>query len=382
MSSHLVLHTRVVRGSGGGPDKTILNSPRFLEHKGYPMLCAYMRHPRDPGFIELEQRARKWGAPLLPVDDFGPLDWGVVTRLRRICLEHRPVIWHGHDYKSNLLGLLARRAHTMRLVTTVHGWVDRNRRRTSLYYALDRLCLRYYDEVISVSSDLYDKCLNLGISKDHSWLVPNAIDTEEFHRSEPRESAKLRQGVDPNRFLIGAIGRLSAEKGFHLLIEALQRLVLDGFDSELWIAGEGDQRGELERLVAELGLSERVKLPGFCSDTLPLYHSLDVFASSSLREGLPNVLLEAMALEIPVLSTRVAGVPGLIRDNENGLLVEAGSVDALVLGLKRLLQSRELRNRLGSAARQTVEESYSFGRRMDAIRAIYDKTLKGPGGTR
>ena len=105
----VVLDTRVVSGTGGGPDKTILNSPRFLTAAGYRMLCAYMHPPGDAGFAQLRQRAVAWQAPLLSVPDRGPWDWRVATELLRICRRERVRIWHGHDYKSNALGLLLRR---------------------------------------------------------------------------------------------------------------------------------------------------------------------------------------------------------------------------------------------------------------------------------
>ncbi|MGB6848245.1 MAG: glycosyltransferase [Thermoanaerobaculia bacterium] len=371
----VVLHTRVVTGAGGGPEKTILNSPRFLGPAGYRTLCAYMRHPDDPGFQQIERRARLLGAELLTVDDRGPLDWQVLGRLRGICELYRPAIWHGHEYKSNLLGIALRRSHPMRLVTTVHGWVQQTWK-TPLYYAIDRLCLRSYDGVICVSRDIHQTCLRLGIPSDKCWLVPNAIDLEEVVRREPTAAAKERLRVEPGRLIVGAAGRLSAEKGFSELIRAAGLLVDQGVDLELWIAGDGPQRSELERLVSALGLGQRIKLLGYRADLVDLYHAMDVFVVSSIREGLPNVLLEAMALELPVLCTSVAGIPDLIRDGENGLLVGGGSARELAEGLRPLLENPSLRQRVGHAARKSVAESHDLRRRMEVVSAIYEKVLR------
>src|SRR5258707_946896 len=133
----VVLDARVVTGTGGGPDKTILNSPRFLDALGYRMLCAYLHPPEDPGFDVLRQRAKELGAPLAEIFDRGPCDVRVFTRLLCLCRRERVAIFHGHDYKTNLLGLLLARFHPMRLVTTVHGWV-RHTARTPLYYRIDK----------------------------------------------------------------------------------------------------------------------------------------------------------------------------------------------------------------------------------------------------
>src|SRR6516162_7393369 len=166
----VVLDARVVSGSGGGPDKTILNQPRFLAPVGYLNLCAYMHPPGDPGFEQLRSKARTWQAPLVAVPDRGPWDVRVISSLLRVCRRQRVCIWHGHDYKSNVLGLLLRRFWPMRLVTTVHGWV-KHTRRTPLYYGLDRFCLRRYEKVFCVSNDLYEDCLARGVPEDRCLLI-------------------------------------------------------------------------------------------------------------------------------------------------------------------------------------------------------------------
>lgn len=375
MTDRLVLETRVVTGAGGGPDKTILNSPRFLKDRGYPTICAYMRHPADPYFNELAARAERWQAPLVPVDDFGPFDLGVIGRFHELCAKYRPTIWHGHDYKSNLIGLFARRRQPMKLVTTVHGWV-KHTWKTPLYYAIDRVCLSRYDRVLCVSEDLYADCLRRGIPERRLRLIANAIDTEEFRRRESTEVVKNRLGVPAERILIGAIGRLSEEKRFDLLLRALDRLLGQGKDVALWIAGEGDQAEALAALQQSLGHGERIQLLGFRSDTVDLYHAFDILVLPSIREGLPNVLLEAMALEVPVLCTRIAGIPSLITDGEHGLLVEPDSLDELTSALARLVDDAGLRRRLATSARARIEREYSFAVRMDKIRAIYDEMME------
>jgi glycosyltransferase involved in cell wall biosynthesis len=370
----VVLEVRVVSGAGGGPDKTILNSPRFLAAAGYPTLCAYMHPPGDPGFEQLRAKAALWQAPLLSVPDRGPWDWRVVPALLNVCRREKVAIWHGHDYKSNALGLLLRRFWRMHLVTTVHGWVHQTRR-TPLYYWVDRLCLPYYERVVCVSEDLRERCLACGVPADRCALIENAIDTAEFSRRLPTAEAKGRAVVPPSRFVIGAVGRLAAEKGLDVLIRSVAQLLKQGRDVELLIAGEGDQKPGLLALISELGVGGRVRLLGYRADTRELYQAMDVYALSSYREGLPNVLLEAMALEVPVVATRIAGVPRLIRDGDNGLLIDPGDTEGLAHALTRLLEDAGLRSRLGRAGRRTIEADYSFDARMQKFRALYDQLL-------
>jgi glycosyltransferase involved in cell wall biosynthesis len=372
---HVVLDTRVVTGPGGGPDKTILNSPRFLSAAGYRMLCAYMHPPGDPGFDQLRQKAILAQAPLYSVYDRGPWDWRVISQFLRICRRERVEIWHGHDYKSNALGLLLRRFWPMRLVTTVHGWVKQTRR-TPLYYKIDELCLPRYEAVICVSQDLYERCLACGVPSQRCLLVENAIDTHDYLRQVGTEEAKKGLGLKPGSCLIGAVGRLSDEKGFDVLIRATHQLLTAGAPVELVIIGEGDAKERLQALISALGCEDRIHLLGYRADTKDLYSAMDIFALSSLREGLPNALLEAMAMEVPVVATRVAGIPQLIQDGHNGLLVQASSVDELTEALARLVANPSLRIRLHQAARRVIENRYSFAARMEKIRALYDDLLR------
>jgi glycosyltransferase involved in cell wall biosynthesis len=370
----VVLHTRVVTQAGGGPDKTILNSPRFLHGTGYRVLCAYMHPPGDAGFEELRRKAAQWQTPLLSVADRGPLDWQVVWHLAQICRRHRVTIWHGHDYKSNLLGLLVRMARPLRLVTTVHGWVKETRR-TPLYYGIDRLCLPYYERVICVSEDLQARCLAARVPATRCVLIENAIDTEDFRRRQTPAQAKALLGLPADRLLVGAVGRLSAEKGFDLLIRAVDQLLQQNLKVDLCIVGEGDDEARLRSLISQLGRDQHIRLLGYRSDTKNLYQAMDVFALSSLREGLPNVLLEAMALEVPIVATRIAGIPRLIQHGCNGLLVDPGNTVQLAAALHHLLGDEDLRARLRLQGRETVERRYSFHVRMHKIRALYDDLL-------
>jgi glycosyltransferase involved in cell wall biosynthesis len=181
--------------------------------------------------------------------------------------------------------------------------------------------------------------------------------------------------MTPGRCLIGAVGRLSAEKGFDILIRATDQLLKMGRDIELMIVGDGEHKDHLQALISALGRHDRIHLLGYRADVKEIYPAMDIFALSSLREGLPNVLLEAMAMEVPVVATRVAGIPQLIQDGSNGLLVEPASEPTLTDALTRLMADPSLRARLRQAARATIENKHSFATRMQKIQALYDELL-------
>jgi glycosyltransferase involved in cell wall biosynthesis len=362
--SRTVLHVRIATGTGGGPEKTILNSPRHLAGGPYRALVAYLHPPNDPGFATIEARARERDCPLFGFAESLPLDPRVLWKLRALCRRERVAIWHGHDYKSNLYGVLLRPFLGFHLVTTVHGWV-KHTARTPLYYAIDRWTLPRHEQVIAVSSDLYEACRLAGVPKERLSLIENAIDTDEFQRQRARESGA--------RLCIGAVGRLSEEKGFDLLIRAVESLLDEGLKIELAIAGEGDREAALAQQIRESRHAEHLRLLGFQSDTRALFDSFDLFCLSSLREGLPNVVLEAMSMELPIVATRSGGMQSFARDGEDALLVDPGSVPELLGGLRRVLHDRALRDALARGARQRAERDCSFANRMARIAEVYGR---------
>jgi colanic acid/amylovoran biosynthesis glycosyltransferase len=193
--------------------------------------------------------------------------------------------------------------------------------------------------------------------------VMGLLDEADWHKVEV-----VRCGIDPARFRpaervpreraarILNVGRLVPVKGQAVLLRALASLVARGLDVELTIVGRGPQEGELRRLVAELGLGDRVELPGAVgADAITAYYDrADVLAVPSFAEGLPVVIMEALATAMPVVSTAIMGIPELVRDGETGVLVAPGDADALADGLARLIEDPQLRLRLGQAGREAV----------------------------
>lgn len=365
-----VLHTRVVTGTGGGPEKTILNSPRFLKPYGIDSACLFMRPPGDPGFATLESKAHASGAEIIGVDDAGPFDRNVVKQCIRMCRERNVDIWHAHDYKSNALGLLVKQFHNMQLVTTAHGWV-RFTKKTPLYYWIDRLSMKRYGQVVCVSEDLEERCRGLGIPEHKLSMIDNAIVVDDYDPSPPTAVERSRFGFGTDQVLLGACGRLSEEKGFDLLINAVSQLVRSGHNVGLVIAGEGHLREVLQKHIDEREMQNHVRLAGFLKDPRDLYRAIDMFVLSSLREGLPNVVLEAMASGRPVVATKCNGVPRLVTDGENGIVVDCNNEDQLFRAIRSYIETPAKAAAFAVEGRQTVEQKFSFERRMERMVAVY-----------
>lgn len=365
-----VLHTRVVTGTGGGPEKTILNSSRFLKPYGMDSACLFMRPPGDPGFATLEAKASAAGAEIIGVDDTGPLDRNVVKQCIRVCRERKVDIWHAHDYKSNALGLLVKQFHSMQLVTTAHGWV-RFTKKTPLYYWIDRFSMKCYDQVVCVSKDLEERCRGFGVPEHKLSLIDNAIVVDDYDFSPSSAAERSRFGFGTDQVLLGACGRLSEEKGFDLLINAVSQLVKSGHNVGLVIAGEGHLRDVLQQQINQRGMQNHVRLAGFLNDPRDLYRAIDVFVLSSLREGLPNVVLESMASGRPVVATRCNGVPRLVTDGKNGLVVDCNNEDQLFRAIRSYIEAPDMAAVFAEAGRTTVAQKFSFERRMEKMVGVY-----------
>lgn len=363
-------HLRVVAGTGGGPEKTILNSPRFIRHHGYDAQVVYLCAP-DPTIQQsLRTRAEKLECPLTLIEDHGMRDVSVIKKLLRFMRQERIELLQTHDYKSNVLGLILRRFHKMHLVSMLHGWTDTTGR-MPLYIAIDKKCLPWYEKLICVSEDLVDECKKLRIPDRKIQLVHNAIDLATYTRTTSKELAKREIGLEGNDPLIGMVCRLSPEKGIIEAIAMVSRLNAQGKRVQLWVAGDGPFRPDIEREIASRGLGEQVRLLGQLSDTRMFYQAMDAFLLNSIREGLPNVVLEAMALEVPVVATRVAGVPSLIRPNQTGWLIEPGDEKALDSSVLESLDP-QLGAEKASSARRLIETDFSFDKRMERVAGIYD----------
>lgn len=370
----MVLHTRVMAGTGGGPEKTILRSSKYVDPARYGMVAAYMHPPDDPGIDVLMAQAKEQGCGLIPVADRGPFDWRCLREMGALCDRLDVRIWHGHDYKSNLFGLLlARGRPRMRLISTVHLWTEETWR-LKLYRKVDEWCLRRYQRVIAVSEALADRCRQVGVRSDRLVTIHNAIELDDWQRTMDRSEARRVLGLPTDRLILGSVGRLSVQKGLVPFLDIVDQLRAVRPEL-LWVlVGEGPMRAPLEKKIAELGLADHVMLVGWQTHQAQWYQSLDLLVMPSVREGLPNTLLEAMALSVPVAATAVGGNGELLADGEFGVLLTDPSSSWPKL-LSGLLADRERLDRLGEAGRRRIEQAFDFAYRMQQVVEQYDRLL-------
>jgi glycosyltransferase involved in cell wall biosynthesis len=233
---------------------------------------------------------------------------------------------------------------------------------------LEDLVVRLADRIVVNAESLRPR----GRAARRTDVIPSGVDTERFRAGEPRAQAKARLDVPAARPVIGTVGRLEARKGTATLIEAAARLRAEYVpDLLLVVAGDGPLSAELSALAARLGIAEHVRLLGDRPDVREVLAALDVFVLPSRTEGMSNALLEAMAMERPVVATAVGGTPEVMGRDPAGVLVPAADPDAMARAVARLLAAPDLAARLGSAARRRVEEHYGARAMVRRLEAVY-----------
>lgn len=289
---------------------------------------------------------------------------------------------HTHGYKGNILfGFLQRKVRRMPMVATVHGWTwTGGISRMMVYEWLDSLSLARMDRVILVNEAMKDHPRLKNRTRLAVEVVANGISFDNLPNIDTDCSDLHGEIIDFCRkgFTIGAIGRLSPEKGFDLLLEAVAGLVTEGNDIHLLLLGEGAERSMLEELVKKLGLEGRILMPGYvinARNCLPFIH---LFAMPSLTEGLPIVLLEAMQVGTPIVASRVGGIPNVLDNGSAGLLIEPGNVSALKQGISEVMADQAGAGQRVQAASARVRAQYSSQIMATKYLKIYEQVVQKP----
>jgi glycosyltransferase involved in cell wall biosynthesis len=296
----------------------------------------------------------------------------VIELLNRLDID----VLHTSEFRSNVLGLLCRRQRPVRLVSTAHGWIA-NDAKGRIYTWLDRLLLRRFDRVILVSHAMRQRLPRWWVPDARIRVLHNALMVESYGRDI---LGAERRAPDPQREVrLLSVGRLSPEKGQTLLLEAIAGLCGEFPGLRLVFAGVGPEEQRLRNAASALGIGERVSFLGYVADMPPLYAATDLVVQSSFTEGLPNVILEAAYLGVPIVATDVGGTAEVIEHGRSGWLVAPRSVAALTDGLREFLQRPAAFFAMAGAGRQRIEAHFTFGPRTAEQMHIYEQVVMDSG---
>ncbi len=283
-----VLELRSVRGTGGGPEKTILLGTARTDPRRFAITVCYLRDQRDSVF-SIDAKAAGLPIDYVELTEAHSFDVSIFSRLRRLVREREIDIVHAHDYKTDVLAWLLGKAERVTPMATAHGWTGHSRREHAVYYPLDKRVLARFPRVVAVSSDVRRELIGHGASADAVTTVLNGIDHTAFHRDRSREQAIRRQlGLAEDDIIVGAVGRAEPQKRFDLLLEAFAALKPGQPRLKLIIVGAGSCLAALQAQATRLGLGDSCRLLGNRTDIADLHHTFDVFVQSSDYEGTPE----------------------------------------------------------------------------------------------
>ena len=298
------------------------------------------------------------GIPVAFLPKKSRTDFSIIFRLASFWRKNRVDLVHTHLFTADLWGRMAGLLSPVFIVSTSHTTRDPNIGR--LGRLLDKVLDRRNDAVICVSEAVRRyRVEEAGFDPKKLHLIENGIDLDRFQKTAPREEMERRLGLPPGRRWAVIVGRLVPLKGHRFLIEALSLLAKDFPDLGLLIAGAGEEEAALRAETEALGLSDRVVFLGLRRDIPDLLGLSELLVLPSSREGLPIVLLEALAASLPVVVTPVGGIPEVVEDGKTGFFVTQEPA-SIASALRRILESPESSRAMGANARRLIEERYDI----------------------
>ncbi len=372
MTSPVRLLYLIVTLPVGGTEELLLSLVRNLDRNRFdPMVCCIGRS--GPIGKEIE----KTGVRVIELGKLerGGYDGRIVSLLVDTIRREGIGLIHSHLYHANFYGRLAAFRAGVPVVCSVHNIYVRpkpHRRLINWWLARRTPWIIAGSEAIKNDIVRYD-----GVPPGKVRVIHNSVDVERFEIPLSRGDARRKLGFPADRFLVGTVGRLEEQKGQSYLVEAAALLCREGVNMSLLLIGSGREERKLRDLVAREGIADEVLFLGTRRDLPDLFRAMDVFALSSLWEGLPLALLSAMASGVPVVATPVGGIPEVIRDGVNGFLVPPADAAALAAALRTVRENPGRASTIGAAGAETVQSGYSHRGNAQKVMAIYEEVLAG-----
>ena len=325
---------------------------------------------------KLADKLTRAGIPISVIDESRHGFFDIVKQVKTHCRKNRIALLHTHRYKENIIGGMVKKAGCIEfLVQTVHGLPEPfsglQKIKADVFNALNRhYTKKYFDRIQAVSSQIKSHFQEF-IPEQKIRIVYNSINPDHIRFNRTKREILEELGIAPDAPVIGSVGRLVPIKAFDVLLRAAKRILESRPETRFIIVGDGPLRGELETLARELGLESAIIFTGYRNDALDVINSFSIFALSSHNEGVPTVVLEAMALNIPVVATAVGGVPEVIEDGRSGLLVSPGDPEAFARACLRLLNNPQEAERFRHDGQRAIEDKFTSRAQGSCVQDIY-----------
>ncbi|MEW6183405.1 MAG: glycosyltransferase [Bacillota bacterium] len=378
MNRFKVVH--VIRPAAGGMKRHLLN---LLEHTDRDLFEPVVACPYEEKLFEAAESGARVFTVSLPGEIKTARDTAAVLRIAGVLRKEKAVILHAHGSKAGLVGRLAARlARTPVVFFTAHNsifyeqWPEYKRKAFAI---AENMLARGTFKIIAVSNALRQELLDReGLQPDRVVTVYNGIDPAAFRVAEERAALRLRLNLPADAAVVGTVARLAPQKGVRLLIQAAALIPPEKRPFFL-IVGDGPLRRELEEAAGDFGVADRFIFTGARTDIPRVLGALDLLALPSVTEGLPLILLEAMAASLPVVATAVGGVPEVVVDGKTGVMVRSADPAGLAWGITQILEEPDLARRMGAAGEKRVSELFTVEKMAGRVMNLYREALTNKG---
>jgi len=371
-------HIVHIRDSSGifGAERVILTLAKNIDQAefAFTLLCFRRKDGRSEALVTT---ARQKGINVLAVDVHGRFDIKAIRSIRKVLLENSVDILHSHDFKSDFYMLLASLGTGIKRVATAHGSTKDSFMKRAYLFFNEKLIYSLFDRIVVVSEELLTQLSVRGLPPSRVKVIQNGLDFSLLENETLSDDCAAPINIPAGNKVFAVIGRLFPDKGHRYFLEAFAAVKKDYPDIIGLIVGDGPSMSEIRQYVEALNLSNSVVLCGVRSDMKAIYELVDFLVISSLREGLPYVLLEAMASHVPVVATSVGDIPFLIEDGKTGFLVPASNAQALKTRMKDLLATPRHSAEMAEAAFTHVTKKFSAKGMVSETEKLYNEILRG-----
>lgn len=348
----------------------IWNFARLVDSDKYQVLVCCMR--KGGPYID---KFRELGVEVINLEMRHYLDFRVIFRLVRFLRENNIDIVHTHIRLADWYGRVsAKLAKVPFIFTTVHNadyW--RKERKYFAYALIDKLTMALNTQIIAVSQAVKEFIIKWQkIDADKISVILNGTVIQKYSNASGGEGLKESLGLNEDKIIVGAVGRLVKQKALHDLLHAAQQILSSRSDIQLLIVGQGPLEHKLKDLAAALKIEDSVIFTGFKTDIPQLLGLMDIFAMPSLYEGLGVAVIEAMMAGKPVVATEVIGLTELVIDQETGILVPPSDPQALAKAISTLMDSQDLRENMGKRGQERAFKHFSIERMVKDLLNFYD----------
>lgn len=366
----------ITRIDVGGISQDIINLSEKLDPETYEQAIVYGPSQLKLKFNFPKYEINELKRSISPLNDIKSL-----LKIKKIINEYKPDIVHSHSSKAGFVARWAvwlSKQNNIKVIHTPHGHVfygyEFSWLKTKIFLFLEKITAKITDKLIALTEGEKNESLHLGIGKPNQWeIIHSGVDVK--NDSFDKQNARQSLNIESNALVIGTVARLEPVKGIEYFIRAIPA-ILNEVQNDIphpvifLIVGDGNQKSMLEKLAETYNISKHVIFAGMRKNVLEIMSSMDIYIQPSLNEGMGKTLIQAFSLGLPIIATKVQGIPDIVHDNKNGILIKPKDTKSLSEAVVKLAFNESLRKTYGNSGANFVKEKIDNNLRFSSDRMI------------